>query len=89
MPSPLADQSEPSSCHSRQGSGELTLVPDLIDAETASVIVGVSRRTWYRYVENGDVPQPVRFGGSVKWRREEIDEWIRAGCPRVRKDDES
>lgn len=61
----------------------------MIDAEAAAAIVGVARRTWYRYVENGDVPQPVRFGGSVKWRREEIDEWIKTGCPRGRKDAES
>ncbi|MFN9272905.1 MAG: helix-turn-helix transcriptional regulator [Planctomycetia bacterium] len=84
-----ADPAEPHPCQNRRGSGELVLEPDLIDAETAATIVGVARRTWYRYVDNGDVPQPVRFGGSVKWRREEIDEWIRAGCPRVRKDGES
>ncbi len=89
MPHPFESRSDPYPSHSRRGSGELTFEPDLIDAEAAAAIVGVARRTWYRYVENGDVPQPVRFGGSVKWRREEIDEWIRAGCPRVRKDAES
>jgi len=57
--------------------------PDLIDAKTAAAIVGVSRRTWFRYVDNGDVPRPVRFGGSVKWRRDEIHAWIQDGCPRV------
>jgi len=57
--------------------------PDLIDAKTAAAIVGVSRRTWFRYVDNGDVPQPVRFGGSVKWRRRDIHDWIQDGCPRV------
>jgi len=70
---------------SRRCSSGFTFEPDLIDAETAAAMVGVGRRTWYRYVEHGDVPQPVRFGGSVKWRRGVIDEWIRAGCPRVRK----
>ena len=85
MPHPFQSPSEQSSRHSRRCSSGFTFEPDLIDAETAAAMVGVGRRTWYRYVENGDVPQPVRFGGSVKWRREVIDEWIRAGCPRVRK----
>jgi hypothetical protein len=34
----------------------------------------VARRTWCRYVVRGDVSQHMRFGGSKKWRREEIDE---------------
>ena len=89
MPHPFPSPPDPDLCRGRRRFGGLTFEPDLIDAEAAAAIVGVGRRTWYRYVENGDVPQPVRFGGSVKWRREEIDEWIRAGCPRVEKDIES
>jgi hypothetical protein len=34
----------------------------------------VARRTCCRYLVRGDVSQHMRFGGSKKWRREEIDE---------------
>ncbi len=30
---------------------------------------------------DGQVPKSRRVGGNVRWSTEEIQEWIRAGCP--------
>lgn len=33
---------------------------------------------------SGKLPKPVRIGRSVRWRREELRDWIQEGCPRRR-----
>lgn len=59
---------------------------ELLSADQAATMAGVGRRTWWRYVSSGKAPGPVRFGGVVRWRKAELAEWIRQGCPRFRKD---
>ncbi len=55
--------------------------PVLIDAEKLARMMDVSERTLWRWVSRGDVPRPVRIGGSTRWRLAEITEWIGRGCP--------
>jgi prophage regulatory protein len=59
---------------------------ELLSAEEAATMAGVAKRSWWRYVSAGRAPQPVRLGGSVRWRRSELAGWIAAGCPRVRRE---
>ena len=41
-------------------------------------LVGVSRSTIYKRVPEGSFPRPIRISArSVRWRLEEIEEWIR------------
>lgn len=42
-------------------------------------LVGVSRSTWYRWIEAGRAPRPVKFfsGGSC-WRYRSIMEFLRS-----------
>ena len=58
---------------------------ELLSAAEAATMAGVAKRSWWRYVSAGRAPAPVRLGGSVRWRRSELAEWIASGCPRVRK----
>jgi predicted DNA-binding transcriptional regulator AlpA len=53
----------------------------LIDARSAAVLAGVGVRTWHRLTSSGQNPAPIRIGGSVRWRRAEIESWILEGCP--------
>ena len=59
---------------------------ELLTAVEAAEMAGVAKRSWWRHVSSGRAPAPVRLGGSVRWRRSELAEWISAGCPRVRKE---
>lgn len=34
-------------------------------------------------VKKGLMPQPIKIGGNVRFRRQEILDWIAAGCPAV------
>ncbi|TWT67023.1 Helix-turn-helix domain protein [Posidoniimonas polymericola] len=41
----------------------------------------VSTRTLWRMRAAGKLPEPVRLGAAVRWRRDEIEQWVRDGCP--------
>lgn len=55
--------------------------PILVDANDAAAMLGVSRAHFYRMRAAGQVPLPVRLGKAVRWRVEELQEWVDAGCP--------
>lgn len=61
--------------------------PELLSAAEAARLVGVGKRSWWRYASSGRAPEPIRFAGVVKWRRADISTWIAAGCPPCRPDD--
>lgn len=53
----------------------------LISALEAAAMCGVSGRTWRRWESAGRAPAPVRVGGTVRWRVDQIHAWVAAGCP--------
>lgn len=55
--------------------------PSLLPARDLARMLAVSTRTLWRLLDAGKLIQPIRLGGSVRWRREEVEAWIRAGCP--------
>jgi len=55
--------------------------PLLVCAADVARLLQVSTRTLWRQLSAGQVPRPVRFGGTVRWRLEEIRKWIAEGCP--------
>ncbi|RCS41247.1 DNA-binding protein [Bremerella cremea] len=44
-------------------------------------LLELSSRTISRMNASRKIPQPVRVGRSVRWRRDEVEQWIAAGCP--------
>jgi predicted DNA-binding transcriptional regulator AlpA len=63
--------------------------PLLITAAEFARLLQISTRTLWRLRSAGELPEPVRFGGAVRWRLEEIRKWIGDGCPlpQARKND--
>lgn len=54
----------------------------LVDAKSAAELIGVSPSTFWKLHSQGRIPNPMRLGGRVvRWRREELSAWVRAGCP--------
>ena len=53
----------------------------LVTAPEAAELLGVSRAHLYRMQRAGRFPAPVRLGGSVRWRVDELREWVEAGMP--------
>ena len=57
------------------------LEPLLITAEEFAGLAEISVRTLWRMGSAGQIPQPVRFGRTVRWRLAEVKSWIADGCP--------
>lgn len=55
--------------------------PLLLSAACMARLLGISERTLWRLRSAGKLPRPVQLGGSIRWRAEEIRQWIDAGCP--------
>jgi len=53
----------------------------LLDALRIAALLGISRSSLYKLVSSGRAPRPIKIGRSVRWRREEIEDWVRAGAP--------
>jgi predicted DNA-binding transcriptional regulator AlpA len=59
---------------------ELLLAP----APGAASLCGISEASWYRLKAAGKLPAPVKLGGRVLWRVEELRRWCAEGCPDLR-----
>ena len=55
--------------------------PLLIPAGEVARLLGISKRTLWRLLSAGKLPAPVRLGNNVRWRLDEVQQWISQGCP--------
>jgi len=57
------------------------LEPLLLSARDLAAMLRLGLRTVRSMDAAGKLPAPVRVGGSVRWRLDEIRAWLDAGCP--------
>lgn len=55
--------------------------PELINVSELADLLSLSVRTVWRLNSAGRLPKPVRLGRSVKWRKNEIIDWLASNCP--------
>ena len=54
----------------------------LLSADKAAGLCGVARSLWYTMHSSGRLgPLPIKLGRRTLWRREELEDWVKAGCP--------
>ena len=58
-------------------------IPELLTIRDLATILKVSQRSIWRLVASGQLVEPLRVGGSIRWRRDDIRDWIDNGCGRV------
>jgi predicted DNA-binding transcriptional regulator AlpA len=56
-------------------------VPTLMTVEQLAKLIQKSVRSVWRMRSAGQVPKPVKLGGGVRWRVQDIELWIEQGCP--------
>jgi len=54
---------------------------ELLNVRGVAALLDCSTRHVYRLADGGRIPRPVKLGSLVRWRRAELDAWIKAGCP--------
>jgi predicted DNA-binding transcriptional regulator AlpA len=56
-------------------------VEKLVDAETISEMLHISKRGFWRLKSQAKVgPKPLKVGGALRWRLSEILRWIEWNC---------
>jgi predicted DNA-binding transcriptional regulator AlpA len=65
----------------RPASLATAIEPLLMPAAEAARLCGISEASWYRLKSAGMLPAPVKLGGRVLWRIEDLRLWIALGCP--------
>jgi prophage regulatory protein len=55
--------------------------PLLVPADQAAQLCGISEATWYRLKAADKLPVPVKLGGRVLWRVEDVKLFVALGCP--------
>jgi len=53
----------------------------LLNTEDVSQLLSCSKRHIFRLADSGRMPQPIRLGTALRWRPQELSEWIADGCP--------
>lgn len=55
----------------------------LLNVQAVAEMLNVSDRHVYRLADGGRMPRPVKLGGSIRWDRKLIENWIDGGCQNV------
>ena len=58
-------------------------IPPLMTVNEVAKVLRVSTRSIWRLVTHHKLVMPIRIGGSIRWRRSDIEAWIAMGCPTV------
>lgn len=53
----------------------------LLSAHEMMRLLDIARSTLYLWDQEGRIPRPVKIGSRVYWRRDEMNQWVAAGCP--------
>ena len=56
--------------------------PLVVDARRLAKFLCAGLRTVRAWDAAGKLPSPIRLGGKVVWRLDEIRDWLAAGAPR-------
>ena len=56
--------------------------PLVVDARRLAKLLDAGVRTVRTWDAAGKLPTPIRLGGKVVWRLDEIRDWLAAGAPR-------
>ena len=56
-------------------------IPPLLTVAEVAKVLRISTRSVWRLVNTGKLIKPVRIGGSIRWRRTDLENWIVRGCP--------
>lgn len=53
----------------------------MVTVDEAAEMCKMSRTTFYKLHASGKTPRCVKLGALARWRRQELLDWIKVGCP--------
>ena len=64
---------------------DFATLPPMLDVGTVAKLLDCSGRHVYRLSDSDRMPRPLKIGSLVRWRKDDIRQWIDDGCPSHRK----
>jgi excisionase family DNA binding protein len=64
---------------------DFATLPPLLEVQTVAALLDCSSRHVYRLADSDRMPRPFKLGALVRWRKDDIRQWIESGCLSNRK----
>ena len=55
-----------------------TQFPELLSGQEARELIGITWPVWEALLEGGELPKPVDVANRIKWRRDDLIEWVKS-----------
>ncbi len=55
--------------------------PVILTSNELARMLKISMRSLWRLRSAGLLPAPIQLGGSIRWRANDVFQWIAKGCP--------
>ncbi|ELW9226832.1 helix-turn-helix transcriptional regulator [Morganella morganii] len=49
-----------------------------VDMKFITQLTGLTDKWFYKLIQNGQFPQPIKFGRSSRWLQSEVEAWMQA-----------
>lgn len=69
----------------KSGTADEADYPRIYTAREVAAILKVGVDTVYRKLEGGRLPPPLQYSRLLRWNGDEFDQWVRDGCPEMRR----
>ncbi|MEM8052792.1 AlpA family transcriptional regulator [Morganella morganii] len=50
----------------------------LVDMKFITKLTGLTDKWFYKLIQDGQFPKPVKFGRSSRWLKSEVEAWLQA-----------
>ncbi|AMG71980.1 AlpA family transcriptional regulator [Morganella morganii] len=57
----------------------------LVDMKFITKFTGLTDKWFYKLIQDGQFPKPIKFGSSSRWFRSEVDAWLQERIAESRK----
>ena len=55
----------------------------LLTVDQVAVMLQCGPRSVHAWSKDGKMPGPVHIQRASRWRRDQLEQWVRAGCPKM------
>lgn len=50
----------------------------LVDMKFITILTGLTDKWFYKLIQEGQFPKPIKFGRSSRWQKSEVEAWLQA-----------
>ncbi|MBO1915974.1 MULTISPECIES: helix-turn-helix transcriptional regulator [Providencia] len=59
-----------------QTTGTPLLSDQLVDMKFITKLTGLTDKWFYKLIQDGEFPKPIKLGRSSRWLRSEVEQWL-------------